>query len=283
MAKALTTPRWIAWTATAAVVLVAALYAFHRLEQFLITDARFALNEMGNDPGSSPAPSRDNVPELVSVSGSAHASARAIEAVFAGDAGRSVYLIPLAERRASLRTVNWVKDAKVARFWPNRIVVGVSERKPVAFVSPASSPASPKDSLLIDEEGVILPLARDHFTLPFLSGVSAEDELQIRQSGVKRMMDLMKDLGDAGRAVSEVDVSDPDNLKIQEPFNGHTVTLLLGDGHFALRHRHFVGYYAQLQKEAPWAATLDLRVEDSIIAKPAPGTSAKPAAKTVVK
>lgn len=283
MAKTLTAPRWIAWTTAAAVVLIAALYAFHRLEQYLITDTRFALNETGNDPGSPPASSRDNVPELVSVSGSTHASTRAIEAVFAGDVGRSVYLIPLAERRASLRAVNWVKDAKVARFWPNRVVVGISERKPVAFVSLTSSPSSPKDSLLIDEEGVILPLARDHFMLPFLSGVSAEDELGIRQSGVKQMMDLMKELGDAGHAVSEIDVSDPDNMKIQEPFNGHTVTLLLGDSHFALRHRHFVGYYAQLQREAPWASTLDLRVEDSIIAKPPPNASAKPAVKTVVK
>lgn len=281
MAKTLTAPRWIAWTTAAAVVLIAALYAFHRLEQFLITDARFALNETGNEPAHPPASSRDNVPEVVSVSGATHASTRAIEAVFAEDAGRSIYLIPLAERRASLRAVNWVKDAKVARFWPNRVVVGVSERKPIAFVSPTASQSSPKDSALIDEEGVILPLAQDHFTLPFLSGVSAEDELQIRQSGVKRMMDLMKELGDAARAVSEVDVSDPDNLKIQEPFNGHSVTLLLGDGHFALRHRHFVGYYAQLQREAPWASTLDLRVEDSIIAKPPPSSSAKPAVKTV--
>ena len=65
---------------------------------------------------------------------------RAIEAVFAEDFGRSVYLIPLSERRASLRTVDWVKDASVARFWPNRVVVGVTERKPVAFVD-ARAPA----------------------------------------------------------------------------------------------------------------------------------------------
>jgi hypothetical protein len=44
MARALPTPRWIAWTVAAALVLIASLYAFHRLEQFLIRDARFTLN-----------------------------------------------------------------------------------------------------------------------------------------------------------------------------------------------------------------------------------------------
>ena len=44
------TPRWIAWTVAAAMVLIASLYAFHRLEQFLIRDARFTLGEAA--PGS---------------------------------------------------------------------------------------------------------------------------------------------------------------------------------------------------------------------------------------
>ena len=56
--------------------------------------------------------------------------------------GRSVYLIPLDERRATLRTVDWVKDASVARVWPNRVVVRVAERKPVAFVTLGSRRAS---------------------------------------------------------------------------------------------------------------------------------------------
>ena len=126
-ARAFPTPRWIAWTVAAALLLIASLYAFHSLEQFLIRDARFTLNL----PGSS----QESGSESLQISGSTHASARAIEAVFAEDFGRSVYLIPMSDRRASLRTVDWIKDASVARFWPNRIVVGVNERKPVAFVT----------------------------------------------------------------------------------------------------------------------------------------------------
>jgi cell division protein FtsQ len=252
MARTLTAPRWIARTVAAALVLVGSLYIFHRVEQFLIRDARFTLNEPGASPESEGSESLD-------ISGSTHASAREIRMVFAEDFGQSVYLIPLSDRRASLRNVDWIKDASVARFWPNRVVVGVSERKPVAFVTLGSGRPA-----LIDEEGVILPPAQDRFTLPVLIGVTASDALDTRRERVKRLLGLMKDLGAAARVVSEVDVSDPDNLKISEPFEGHLVTLLMGDRNFALRHQNFVNYYAEIRKKLASAAVLDLRLEDRI-------------------
>jgi cell division protein FtsQ len=256
-ARSLTTPRWIAWTVAAAALLIASLYAFHRLEQFLIRDTRFTLNLPGSEP--------DAGSDSLEIAGSTHASARAIQAVFAEDFGRSVYLIPMSARRASLRTVDWIKDASVARFWPNRIVVGVSERKPVAFVTLGSQSGTPSRlPALIDEDGVILPSVQDRFTLPVLLGVSASDTLPARRERVRMLLGLLKDLGNASRAVSEVDVSDPDNLKISEPFDGHIVTLLLGDRNFAQRHQNFVNYYAEIRKKLPGASVLDLRLEDRI-------------------
>ena len=126
--------------------------------------------------------------------------------MFAEDFGRSAYLIPLSDRRASLRTVDWVKDASVARFWPNRVVVGVTERKPVAFVTLGSG----RRPALIDEEGVILPPAEDRFMLPVLVGRAAPPTRSPeRRERVQRLLRLTKDLGDAARNASEVDVSDP--------------------------------------------------------------------------
>jgi cell division protein FtsQ len=246
-------PRWIAVTIGAGILLVGSLYAFRTVEQFLIRDARFALDLPGNGAAAGS--------ESLEIAGSTHASAKAIRAVFAEDFGRSVYLIPMSERRTSLRTVDWIKDASVARFWPNRIVVGVSERKPVAFVTLSSGTKHPA---LIDEDGVILPSAQDPFTLPLLLGVSASDPLPVRHERVQRLLGLMRDLGNASHAVSEVDVSDPDNLKISEPFEGHSVTLLMGDRDFALRHRNFVNYYAEIRKKLPGSEVLDLRLEDRI-------------------
>ena len=55
---------------------------------------------------------------------------------------------------------------------------------------------------------------------------------------------------------------------MSEPFEGRTVTLLLGDHNFALRHQNFVRYYAEIRKKMAGAAVLDLRVEDRITVVP---------------
>jgi cell division protein FtsQ len=265
MAKSLLTPKSIAATIVVTLVLLASLYAFHRLEQFLIRDPRFTFVQPRAQPGGAELAAGG---DSLAVTGATHVSPQAIEAVFADDFGRSAYLVPLDDRRASLRTVDWVKDASVARFWPNRLVVGVTERTPVALIAQGSGRPA-----LIDQEGVILPPVQERFTLPVLVGVRASDPLPQRRERVQRLQRLMKELGDASRVAAEVDVSDPDDVKMTEPFDGRMVTLLLGDHNFALRHSNFVRYYAEIRKKMPGAAMLDLRVEDRITVVPQTGVS----------
>jgi cell division protein FtsQ len=228
------------------VVLGAALYAFHVSEQFLIHDSRFALGGPGDDSS-------------LHIVGAAHTSRPAIEEIFADDEGVSVYLIPLAERRDKLRAVPWIREASVARLWPNRVIVRVEERTPVAFVHLNASRFG-----LIDGDGMILPPATDRFKLPVLTGVRASDPVVKRREGVQRMLHLTADLGDATANISEVDVSDGDNLKVTQPYDGRSLTLLLGDRNFAARYGNFVSHYGQIQQRLPGAAVLDLRVEDRI-------------------
>jgi cell division protein FtsQ len=239
----------IAGTMLAAVILVVLLYGFHRMEQFLIRDPRFELVGAGESAE----------PESLTVAGAAHASPRAIEAVFGEDFGRSVYLIPLSDRRATLRTVDWVRDAAVARLWPNRLVVRITERTPVAFVTLGSGRVA-----MIDEEGVILPQAKDRFTLPVLAGVRAGDPISDRRESVQRATRLIRELGEAAQKISEIDVSDRDNLKVSEPFEGRMVTLLLGDRDFGVRHQNFLNHFVEIKRKLPGALTLDMRLEDRI-------------------
>ena len=231
----------------AVAVFGAGLYGFHKVEQFLIRDPRFALN--GVDGASS----------TVEIRGATHASARALQAAFRDDSGSSVYLMPLADRRATLRSVDWVKDAAVIRAWPNRVLVNVSERVPVAFVTLAASKFG-----LIDEDGVILPPAPDRFHLPVLTGVQQRDPLEVRKRSVRRLTNLMASLGSDAGKVAEVDVSDPSNLKVKQSSGGRMVTLLLGDRNFDARYRNFANHFSEIQQKLPGAATLDLRIEDRI-------------------
>jgi cell division protein FtsQ len=242
------------WRVAAVVTMIVmialtSLYALHRLEQFLIRDPRFALN--GEDG------SQDN--GTLEIAGATHASERQVEAVFAEDSGRSVYLLPMNDRRTTLLSVDWVKDASVVRLWPNRVIVKIAERKPVAFIA-----LTPSRFGLIDDDGVILPPAQDRFALPVLAGVRSSDPVAQRRDRVHRMLRLTRDLGELAARVSQIDVADPDNLRVTQPWEGRVVTLLLGDRNFNLRYQNFIRNYPEIKRRLPDATTLDMRLEDRI-------------------
>ena len=202
--------RVVTWSVLVASALVAVFLVYNRTERFLIRDERFTLN--GADGSGSP--------QTLEIQGASHVSTRAVEAVFSDDLGRSVYLVPLAERQATLRSVAWVKEASVARMWPNRLQVRIEERVPVAFVTLGSSRSTSSKFGLIDEDGMILPPTPDRFGLPVLAGVRPSDPPAQRSKSVHRMMRLLRELGDKARNLSEIDVSDPDDITIMEPRDG---------------------------------------------------------------
>jgi POTRA domain, FtsQ-type/Cell division protein FtsQ len=256
--------------AIAAAVAMAGLFGFYRWEQFLIRDARFAAigsdgagsdlaGSMRTDSERAGSSSTVAEPSSIEIQGVTHASRRAIESVFAEDLGRSVYLLPLSGRRDTVRTVDWVKDAAVARVWPNRVLVHVTERQPVAFVTLAPSRFG-----LIDAEGVVLPPVTARFHLPVLKGVRPSDPEESRRERVQRMLRLLHDLGDGADKVSEVDASDRENMKITEAYEGRMVTLHLGDQNFSVRYHNFTSHFAEIRQKLPQASTLDLRLEDRI-------------------
>ncbi len=245
--RGISTGRIVAISFAFFVFLIASVYIFHRLEQFLIRDPRFALAGVDGDTAD------------IQIAGATHASRTQIERVFAIDLARSIYLLPLSERREALRQVDWVKDASIARLWPNRVVVSVQERKPVAFVT-----LGPARFALIDEDGIILPRAPDRFALPVLAGVTTAQTPAERRDRVHRMIRLTRELGEEARNISEVDVTDRDNLKVTAPRDGHIVTLLLGDRDFATRYQNFLNHFSEIKRRLPNAATLDLRLEDRI-------------------
>jgi len=111
---------------------------------------------------------------------------------------------------------------------------------------------------------VILPPATDRFQVPVLAGVRLTDSPSVRRDRVRRMLRLTRDLGDLASKISEIDVSDPDNLKVTQPHDGHVVTLLLGDRDYSLRYQNFIRNYSEIKRRLPGAATLDLRLEDRI-------------------
>jgi cell division protein FtsQ len=234
--------------------LAGGIYASQQFQQFLIRDPRFFL------PG--PADYGLESPNL-ELTGVKYASRAQVLRVFDQDYGRSLYLFPLIERRKTLRNVRWVHDATIVRIWPNRLSVQVLERKPAAFVK------LPGDNIarwaLIDDEGVILdPPAKAVFRLPVLAGIRPSENPEKRGTRVRRMQRLTKELGRLADKISEVDVSDLDNLKITEQVEGTAVSLMLGDRNFSSRLRNFLDHYSDIHARMPQASTFDLRLDDRI-------------------
>ena len=66
--------------------------------------------------------------------------------------------------------------------------------------------------------------------------------------------------------VSEVNVSDLDDLCITESMSGRAVVLMLGDRSFASRLRNFIDHYSGIVQKMPAATNFDLRLDDRITA-----------------
>lgn len=229
-----------------------------KIEQFVITDTRFSLQ-------GPPEPGQRN--EYFHIEGAHHASEEQITRVFARDFGRSVYLCPISERRARLLAVDWIREASVSRVWPNRLVIRVTERSPVAFVQIAAIDGSLRPGL-IDAEGVLLhPHAAINVKFPVLIGVSARDTPEVRKERVRRMLRLADEIGKAHmEKIDEIDVSDLENVKVSQQFGRRSLVLMLGNQKFRDRFENFLTYYDEIAKKLPYARVLDLRVKDRIVA-----------------
>jgi cell division protein FtsQ len=241
---------WIAAVALAGMALLASLI-FYQVDQFLASDPRFTLAERSG----------------LRFEGGVHVSPAKLRQVFAGDFGRSVYLIPLEARRRALLAVDWVREARVERHWPSRIVVRLVERTPVAFVLLPSGPGAPARTALIDAEGVILDAPpRADFTFPVLLGITSAQPPSLRRERVALFLSFLRGAGSAANQISEVDLTDPENLKITALVEGNPVRLLLGNANFRARLDNFQSNYAEIRRLLPHATAFDLRLDRHITA-----------------
>src|ERR1019366_201096 len=214
--------RWRLWLllAALAVVGVSSAMAALKVRQFVVTDSRFALSHDA---------------QSLTITGLQYTPRSKVLRVFAGDFDHSIFSTPLEERRRRLLAIDWVEEASVSRIWPDRLLVRIRERQPVAFVIFRSGVE------LIDAHGVLLePPALAHFAFPVLSGVREDEMEDQRRERVRALLRLQQDLGYMAKDVSEVNTADPDNIRIVTQVENRTVELMMGDGNFAQRYQNFL-------------------------------------------
>ncbi len=232
-------------------------------EQFLSHDARFRLPERG-------AAAHD---DAVTVNGLRHASMAAVMRVFEEDRGRGLIDIDPEQRRQALRRLDWVRDASVRRVWPNHLHVEIIEREPVAFIQvPAGLSGDFADPLrytpkLIDGDGVILPVAgTPPRGLTLLGGVHEQDDVERRRARVLQMLRILDELSSVRGRVVEIDLADPENVRIGLRMPDRQVMLILGNERFKDRIATFDRHYDGIRDRLPEGTVLDVSLDGRITA-----------------
>lgn len=197
--------------------------------------------------------------------------AQAIEP-FASDIDRNIFFVPLAERKRELEQIPWVESASVLRLYPNRLRILVKERTPVAFVAIRSHIA------LIDGKGVIMDLPAGQqatYSFPVIVGMSEAEPLSTRTARMKIYAELIRQLDSGGtqysRDLSDVDLSDPDDVKATVSDPHGAVLVHLGSTNFLERFRIYVTHVQEWRTQFLRLESVDLRYEHQVIVNPDSG------------
>lgn len=193
--------------------------------------------------------------------------------VFGSDIGRNLFYVPLSQRRAELERFSWVEHATVMRVLPNQLRVSVTERTPIAFVEIHGKIA------LADAAGVILDMspqeiAAKHFSFPVVSGINPEDPLSVRGARMALYQRFLRELDGGGEKVSaqlsEVDLSDPEDVRATVTANGSDLQLQFGQDDFLARWKNYEAHVGQWRAQYPKLAAVDLRYEHEVVLKMTP-------------
>lgn len=244
--------------------LTAAGIVVHR---FLVNDAHFRI------------PSASSIQST----GLTEVSRAEVLPVFGEDVERNIFFVSLSQRRQQLESIPWVKQATVMRQLPNHLSVSIVERTPVAFVRVG------QQVQLADADGVILSMppammAQHHYSFPVVTGISADDGAQVRKTRMAMYMRFVGELDQNHQhisdQVSEIDLSDPDDLRAVMPEKGADVLAHFGDGQFLARWHIYQSHIAEWRQRYPLLIGVDLRYQGEVplamgtAAPQAPETSA---------
>jgi cell division protein FtsQ len=197
-------------------------------------------------------------------------------AVFGSDIGRNVFFVPLADRRVGLEKLPWVRHATVMRLLPNQLRVAVVERTPVAFVRNGNEVG------LVDVNGVMLRMApaliaANHYSFPVVTGIERADPLSVRAARMQLYQRFVAELDSGGEKISEqlseVDLSDPEDVRALVPAESSDLLLHLGDQDFLSRFHSYQAHIAEWRQQYPSLRSVDLRYDHQVVLEMRKGTT----------
>src|SRR5216684_5131331 len=203
----------------------------------------------------------------IDVTGMQNATKAQIMEVMGADIGRNIFFIPLAQQKTQLEQIPWVESASVMRFVPNTLKVEIQERTPVAFAR-----VGPRISL-IDAGGTLMELPQKHkYSFPVILGMNPGEPLSTRAPRMKAYNELVQELDSGGahysQDLSEVDLSDLENLKVRVNDPAGDVLVELGSSDYLKRYKTYVSHVQEWRQQFQKLESVNLRYDNQVIVNP---------------
>src|SRR5215469_10388872 len=205
--------------------------------------------------------------DSIEVNGNENVPKAQIMEVMGSDIGRNIFFIPLAQQKAQLEQIPWVESASVMRFVPNHLKVEIHERTPVAFAR-----VGPR-IFLIDGGGTLMELPPKHkYSFPVILGMNPGEPLSTRVPRMKAYNRLVKELDSDGahysEDLSEIDVSDLENVNVRVNDPQGDVLVELGSSSFVKRYKTYITHVQEWRQQFQQLESVNLRYGNQVIVNP---------------
>lgn len=133
--------------------------------------------------------------------------------------GANIFEVNLLQVQERLRSLPQVEESKVQRVLPNKLVINIQERRPVAWVVASDSGSLPptfENAFLIDRRGILLKpkaSAPEYASLPVILGVATSSLVAgqaLDKEEVKAALELLRDAAEILQTrlqIQSIDVS----------------------------------------------------------------------------
>jgi cell division protein FtsQ len=153
------------------------------------------------------------------------------------------------------------------RFVPNRLRVEIHERTPVAFAR-----VGPR-IFLIDAGGTLMELPQKRkYSFPVILGMNPGEPLSTRIPRMKAYNEVVRELDSGGarysQDLSEVDLSDLDNIKVRVNDPQGDVQVELGSAEFLKRYKTYVSHVQEWRQQFQKLESVNLRYDNQVIVNP---------------
>ena len=194
--------------------------------------------------------------------------------------GTNVFHMSLEARRRGVETLPWVRAASVTRILPHGLLVLITERTPVAYANVGGRVS------LVDDDGMLLEKPENGvFDFPLLYGLENLPSIDERRARLVLYLEFMRQLGveapRAGWMISELYLSDAEDLRALLIHGQQTVQVHFGQKDFLGRFRNFLALLPEIQKTNDKLDSVDLRYHNQIVVDPQTPAPVAEAAATV--